>query len=285
VVDTRGLKRRYRTMPFLQVNGTRLHYERTGAGDPLVLVHGSWVDSGVWEAVLPTLARSFDVVSYDRRGHSRSSCPPGEGSIRDDVEDLAGLIELLGLSPACVAGASLGGSITLRLAAARPELVRSAAVHEPPLFDLLKSEDADWPELAELRLRLAAVATRLEAGDLEGGARLYFDRVAATDGGWTRLDPGQRRMLLANALTYFDQCCDPDALDIDLESLAAFEGPVLVTYGDLRPPFFKRIVELLVLIMPGASAEPIPGTAHDPQVTHPDSYVRAVEKLACGELA
>jgi len=159
VVDTRGLKRRYRTMPFLQVNGTRLHYERTGAGDPLVLVHGSWVDSGVWEAVLPTLARSFDVVSYDRRGHSRSSCPPGEGSIRDDVEDLAGLIELLGLSPACVAGASLGGSITLRLAAARPELVRSAAVHEPPLFDLLKSEDADWPELAELRLRLAAVAT------------------------------------------------------------------------------------------------------------------------------
>jgi pimeloyl-ACP methyl ester carboxylesterase len=229
---------------------------------------------------LPTLARSFDVVSYDRRGHSRSSCPPGQGSVRDDVEDLAALIELLGLTPAYVAGASLGGSITLRLAGARPELVRAAAVHEPPLFDLLESEAADWPELGELHARLAAVASRLEAGDLEGGARLYFDRVAATGGGWAGIDPGHRRVLLANALTYLDQCSDPEALDIDLDSMGAFDGPVLVTYGDVRSPFFKRIVELLVAVMPGASAEPIPGTAHDPQITHPDSYARAVEQLA-----
>jgi pimeloyl-ACP methyl ester carboxylesterase len=233
---------------------------------------------------LPTLARSFDVVSYDRRGHSRSSCPPGQGSVRDDVEDLAALIELLGLTPAYVAGASLGGSITLRLAGARPELVRAAAVHEPPLFDLLEGEAADWPELGELRARLAAVASRLAAGDLEGGVRLYFDRVAATGGGWAGIDPGHRRVLLANALTYLDQCRDPEALDVDLDSMGAFDGPVLVTYGDVRSPFFKRIVELLVAVMPGASAEPIPGTAHDPQITHPDSYARAVEQLARVEL-
>jgi len=264
------------------MNGTRLHYERSGAGDPLVLVHGSWVDGSVWDAVLATLARSFNVVSYDRRGHGRSSCPAGQGSIEDDVEDLAALIEQLDLTPGYVAGASLGGSIALRLAAARPELVRSAAVHEPPLFGLL--EAADWPELAELRARLAAVATRLEAGDLEGGARLYFDRVAATDGGWGALDPGQRRALITNAPTYLDQCRDPEALDIDLGTLDAFDGHVLVTHGNVRPPFFKRIVDLLVAVMPGASAEPLPGTAHDPQVTHPDSYARAVEGLARVEL-
>jgi pimeloyl-ACP methyl ester carboxylesterase len=271
-------------MPLLQVNGTRLHYERTGAGDPLVLVHGSWVDGSVWDAVSPTLARSFEVVSYDRRGHSRSSCPPGQGSVRDDVEDLAGLIELLDLAPAYVAGVSFGGSIAVRLAAAHPELVRSAAAHEPPLFDLLDGEAEDWPVLTQLRARLAAVATRLADGDLEGGARLYVDRVAATPGGWEGLDPGSRRMLLSNALTYLDQCGDPEALDVDLESMAAVDGPVLVTHGDVRPPFFKRIIDLLVTVMPGASAELIPGTAHDPQVTHPDSYARAVEGLARVEL-
>jgi pimeloyl-ACP methyl ester carboxylesterase len=272
------------TVPFLQVNGTRLHYKRTGAGDPLVLVHGSWVDGSVWEAVLPTLARSFEVVSYDRRGHGRSSCPPGQGSVLEDVEDLAALIELLGLTPAYAAGASLGGSIALRLAASHPELVRSVAVHEPPLFGLLESEATDWPELAELRARLVAVATRLGAGDLEGGAQLYFDHVAATGGGWAALHPGQHRTLLANALTYLDQCSDPDALDIDLGTLDAFDGHALVTYGDIRPPFFKRIVDLVVAVMPGASAEPLPGTAHDPQVTHPDSYARAIEGLARVEL-
>ena len=268
---------RYRAMPLLQVNGTRLYYERTGAGEPLVLVHGSWVDCRVWEAVAPALARSFDVVIYDRRGHSRSSCPPGQGSVREDVDDLAALIDLLGLTPAHIAGASWGGSITLRLAAARPELPRTVAVHEPPLFDLLNREATDWPELAELRARLAAVATRLESGDLEGAARLYFDRVAATNGGWAGLDRRHRRMLLANALTYLDQCRDPEALDIELDGLTAFGGPALVTYGDVRPPLFKRIVELLVAVMPGARAQSIPGTAHDPQVTHPESYARAVQ--------
>jgi pimeloyl-ACP methyl ester carboxylesterase len=267
-------------MPFLQVNGTRLHYERAGDGNPLVLVHGSWVDCRVWEAVLPSLIRSFDVVVYDRRGHSRSSCPPGQGSVRDDVDDLGALIDLLGLTPAHVAGASWGGSITLRLAAAHPELLRSVVVHEPPFFDLLSDEAADWPQLAELRARLAAVATRLELGDLEGAAGYYCDRVAMTNGGWAGLDGGQRRTLLANALTYLDQCRDPEALDIELECLAAFAGPALITYGDIRPPLFKRIVELIVAVMPGARAQLIPGTAHDPQVTHPDSYARALEDSA-----
>ncbi len=127
-------------MPLADADGARLFYEREGAGEPLVLVHGSWVDARVWDAVVPLLSRSLDVVAYDRRGHSRSSCPPGQGSIRDDVADTAGLIECLGLGPAHVAGTSWGGTIALRLAPARPDLVRSVSAHEPPLFDLLEAE-------------------------------------------------------------------------------------------------------------------------------------------------
>jgi pimeloyl-ACP methyl ester carboxylesterase len=272
-------------MPILEVNGTRLHYKRSGAGEPLVLVHGSWVDAGVWEAVLPALARSFDVVVYDRRGHSRSSSPPGQGSIRDDVADLAALINRLGLGPTHVAGVSLGASIALRLAAARPELVRSVAAHEPPLFDLLDDEAGDWPDLAELRAQLATVATRLEAGDLEGAARFYFDRVAGTGGGWASFDGQRRRLLLANAPTYLDQRRDPDSLSIELEDLAAYGGPALLTYGGLRPPLFKRIVEIVVDAVPAAMVESIPGSAHDPQVTHPAAYVRAVEEFAAAIVA
>jgi pimeloyl-ACP methyl ester carboxylesterase len=264
-------------MPIAEFNGVQLHYQRSGAGEPLVLVHGSWVDAGVWSGVLPLLARSFEVVAYDRRGHSRSSCPPGQGSVREDVDDLASLIESLELDPAHVAGASMGGSIALRLAAARPELVRSVTVHEPPLFDLLDAEGLDLPELSELRRRLATVAERLAAGDLEGGARLYFDQVAETPGGWEGLDQRRRQLLLSNAPTYLDQSRDPDALGIDIEDLTAFGGPALLTYGNRRPPLFRRIVEMVVAAMPGARSEAIPGATHDPQVTHPGAYARLIE--------
>jgi pimeloyl-ACP methyl ester carboxylesterase len=272
-------------MPIAESNGVELHYRRSGAGEPLVLVHGSWVDAGVWSGVLPLLSRSFEVVAYDRRGHSRSSCPPGQGSIHDDVEDLASLIELLELNPAHVAGASLGGSITLRLAAARPELLRSVTVHEPPLFDLLRAEEPNMPELTELRRRLATVAERLESGDLEGGARLYFDRVAETPGGWDGLEQWHRDLLLSNAPTYLDQCRDPDALGIETEDLAAFGGPALLTHGNRRPPLFKRIVEMVVAVIPGARSEAIPGAVHDPQVTHPGPYAKLIEGFVGGMVA
>lgn len=267
-------------MPIAEVNGVRLHYQRSGDGDPLILVHGSWVDCRVWNGVVPRLSRSFEVVVYDRRGHSLSSCPPGQGSVRDDVDDLAALIDLLALGPANVAGASWGGSIVLRLVASRPDLLRTVTIHEPPLFGLVSAEATDLPELAELRARLAIVAARLEAGDLEGAARLYFDQVAETPGGWAGLDRGRRSALLSNARTYLDQYRDPDALDIELEDLATFEEPALITYGDRRPPLFKRIVEMVAAVIPGATSEALPGTAHDPQVTRPDSYAQMIEAFA-----
>jgi len=267
-------------MSSIEVNEAQLHYERHGAGEPLVLVHGSWVDGRVWGVVLPLLSRCFEVVTYDRRGHSRSSCAPGQHSVRDDVDDLAALIDLLGLAPAHVAGASFGGSIALRLAAARPELVCSVSAHEPPLFDLLDAEAPDLSELAELRARLSTVTALLDAGEPESAARLYFDQVAETPRGWAGLDSGLRESLLANAGTYLDQRRDPDALGIELEELAAFTGPALVTHGNRRPAFFHRIVEMVVAAMPAARSEAIPGAAHDPQTTHPGLYAQVIEEFA-----
>jgi pimeloyl-ACP methyl ester carboxylesterase len=267
-------------MPFSQFDETRLHYEITGAGEPLFLVHGSWVDGGVWDAVVPLLASRFEVVTYDRRGHSRSSSPPGQGCIREDVEDLAALIDGLGMAPAHVAGASLGGSIALRLAGSHPELLRSTAVHEPPLFDLIDAEGDGFPEMAELRARLADIAARLEAGDHEDAARQYHEQLAGSSGGWARLSPADRRVRVLNAPTYLDQYLDPEALGIDLDSLGEFEKPALVTYGDLRPPLFRRIAQLVVAALPRAQEVEIPGTAHNPQVTHPDAYARVLIEFA-----
>jgi pimeloyl-ACP methyl ester carboxylesterase len=65
-------------MPIDTINGVRIFWEQTGErGAPLVLVHGSWGDHHNWDAVVPALARTFRVFTYDRRGHSQSErcCP------------------------------------------------------------------------------------------------------------------------------------------------------------------------------------------------------------------
>jgi pimeloyl-ACP methyl ester carboxylesterase len=85
------------------INGVRLYFEQTGRGRrPLVLVHGSWVSGAGWAPIVPRLAETHDVVTYDRRGHSRSPAVADLGSVHEDVADLAALIESLELGPACV---------------------------------------------------------------------------------------------------------------------------------------------------------------------------------------
>jgi pimeloyl-ACP methyl ester carboxylesterase len=120
-------------MPTANVNGIQLFYEFSGTGEvPLVLVHGSWVSHHSWDLVVPRLAESFRVLAYDRRGHSESHRPAGPGSIREDVEDLAALIEHLGLAPAWVIGNSFGASITPPLCAQKfVRLAQDRGTHLP----------------------------------------------------------------------------------------------------------------------------------------------------------
>ena len=129
-------------MAVAHVNGVDIYYELHGAGEPLVLVHGSWGDTTGWDLVLPGLADTFQVLVYDRRGHTRSERLETQGSVDEDGDDLAGLLETLALVPAHVVTSSWGGNIALRLACRRPELFRSLTCHEPPLWGLL-ADDPD----------------------------------------------------------------------------------------------------------------------------------------------
>src|SRR5204862_8024158 len=107
-------------MPISVINSVRLFWEQTGEqGAPLILVHGSWGDHHNWDAVVPGLATMFRVLTYERRGHSQSERVATQGSIEEDVADLAALIAANHLAPTHVVGNSFGAIIALKLAAAR----------------------------------------------------------------------------------------------------------------------------------------------------------------------
>ena len=259
------------------VNGVELFYELSGTGDtPLVLVHGSWASHHNWDLVVPGLAESFRVLAYDRRGHSGSQRPTMQGSVREDVADLAALIETLGLTPAWVAGNSFGASITLRCAGEHPELFRGLIAHEPPLFSLLADDPAVAPILREVGNRIGAVVERIASGDHAGAAEQFVETIALGPGAWDKLPPDFKRTLIENAPTYLDESNDPDQLAFDLEWIKGFSRPSLLTIGDQSPPTFAPVVAKLVDALPNGETITFSGAGHIPQVTHPDAYVEAI---------
>ncbi len=264
-------------MPTSTINGVKLFWELTGsAGEPLVLVHGSWIDHHNWDAVVPHLSRSFQVLTYDRRGHSQSERPATPESIHQDVADLAALIEELGLAPAHIVGHSLGGAIVLRLAGEKPELFRSLTVHEPPVFNLLTG-DAQGKEMLEaIKARIAVVVELLEAGDLEGGAHQFVDTIAFAPGTWAQFPPEMKRGVVFNAPTFLDEARDPETMSIDLAPLRYFPHAVLLTQGEEGPPFFPPIMEKLASVLPHAERKIYAGADHEPEYSHPEVYAATI---------
>ena len=118
---------------YMDANGIRLHYYRTG-GDkpPVVLAHGVTDDGLCWTPVAEALAQEYDVVMVDARGHGRSDAPEQGYGRLEQAEDLAGIITGLGLERPAILGHSMGAATALVLAGTYPDLPRTVLLEDPP---------------------------------------------------------------------------------------------------------------------------------------------------------
>ena len=262
-------------MATARLNGVELYYETVGAGPRLVLTHGSWTDGSGWAPVVAALAGRYEVVTWDRRGHSRSESGAGPGSRAEDAADLAALIEHLGGGPVHVAGNSYGAIVTLTLVTTQPELVVSAAVHEPPALALLEgSSDPDIVAvLGSLDQAFGHVTGLIETGDHRAAAEHFVDHVALGPGWWAQLPDAVRATLEANAPTFLDEARDPTSGSVDASALAATTVPLLFTAGSESPSFFSAVIGELAVLVPTAQVATIAGAGHIPHATHPDEWV------------
>ena len=129
----------------LKVSGATLYYELRGSGPVLLCITGGPTDAGMFTDLAGRLADRYTVVSYDQRGHSRSTLDgdPDDIAVAVHAADAAAILAAVGDEPACVYGNSGGGTIGLELVARHPERVRTLVAHEPPLFELLP-DAARW---------------------------------------------------------------------------------------------------------------------------------------------
>ena len=112
-------------MPTAEHNGITQHYEVSGDGPPLLLVAGMMSDSASWAPLVPLLEPHFTVIRPDNRTTGRTLPWDASASVGHFADDCAALLAHLGLGPAHILGHSLGGMISLRLACAHPQAVRT----------------------------------------------------------------------------------------------------------------------------------------------------------------
>ena len=124
----------------LEVPGARLYYETRGAGPLLLLIPGANGDANGFPPLAGRLAADFTVVSYDRRGYTRSILDGVQDyahRLETDADDARRLIEHLAAEPATVFGTSSGAVIALQLLIDHPQAVRALVAFEPAAFRLL----------------------------------------------------------------------------------------------------------------------------------------------------
>ena len=120
-----------------RVNGAELEFEVTGAGEPVLLIHGAFIAEAYAPLCAePVLNSRYHLVRYHRRGYAGSSPVSAPFSLGQQAADCSALLRHLGIERAHVVGHSSGGAIALQLALDAPQVVHSLILLEPGLLDV-----------------------------------------------------------------------------------------------------------------------------------------------------
>ena len=232
----------------VEANGLRVYYEVHGEGEPLLLIHGGTATSQSWASHLPAFTKHFRVIAPDSRGHGRTDNPTGELGFHVMADDVAALIQALGLQRPLVLGYSDGGQIALELGMRYPGLAGALvlggtqfrfseayleAVRE--LWGIAEGEEVD-PEKLEREQPEWVAYLREAHGHVYGPEywKTYVQQIA---------------LLWLTPLRYTS------------EALAAVTDPVLLLTGDRDGVATEESIELFRLL-PNAELAVAPASDH-----------------------
>jgi pimeloyl-ACP methyl ester carboxylesterase len=236
----------------LPVPGAELYYETRGTGPVLLLIPGGNGDAGPFAPLSQLLADRFTVVTYDRRGFSRS---PLRGDVPADrlATDTADVIALLdavappdpvaqagaGSPRAHILGSSSGAIVALDVLARHPDRIATCVAHEPPLISVLPDRD-EWAAFFDTMVAI------YRAEGTEVAMAVFNERMGMTGGALpdaATLPPHVREMverMLTNQRFWFDhELLQYPSTELDFDALATHRDALVLAGGresrDLMP--------------------------------------------------
>lgn len=256
-------------MPTAAINGADLYYEISGAGQPLLFVHGMCGNANVWDDQVGRLSPSFRCVTYDRRGHTRSTLGDvTKRTVEMHADDTAALIEALGLAPCVLVGSSGGARIGLDVVRRYPSLLGGAVLSEPPVMALAPDGGRAFVDVMQ-----PAIAEAIKRGGPRAAVDAFFE--LACPGLWGAIDEPRKDAYRANHEELFGDLSMP-RYEIADGDLAAIRVPCLIVWGRDSHPALRGIAERIAATIPNAQMLAIAHCGHVTYAEQPSEFARGV---------
>jgi pimeloyl-ACP methyl ester carboxylesterase len=241
-------------MPEARVNRIRLYYEELGEGAPIACIHGGGSTALMWAEAIGELARLGRVITYDRRGCTRSERPDGyeRTTVAEQADDAAALLEHLSATPAVVIGRSYGGAVAIDLALRYPELVRALVLLEGDALGV-SSVGLEWTRKLRDRLRQVAAQDGIDAvyealiGEVMG------------EGVWRSFPDEVRRILTQNGPAILAELQYVDGEMPDAAAFATIDKPTLLVVAAESPPEQRDMTVAMADALPNARTTQVGG--------------------------
>ncbi|NOJ40740.1 alpha/beta fold hydrolase [Bradyrhizobium australiense] len=263
----------------VSVNGTELAYVEVGQGEPVIFVHGGLQDYRMWLNHLPKFAERYRAIAYSRRNNYPNEVDPDgmpDGAADVHGEDLAALLQALGLSKVRVVAHSSGAHVALFFAAAHPEMVVSLVLNEPPAAGILVGISDSAEMLKAWGAGIAPAREALKAGDTKAGIPLFVNAVGGP-GAYERRSDADKKMNADNVASYQADATTKRPRPVFTCDMAkAIKVPTLLSNGERSPKFFHRIMDQLEVCLPNRERIVINGSSHTVPSENPDAFDRAV---------
>ena len=247
-------------MPEVQINGTTIHYDRQGDGEPLILIPFLTADHACFAFQLPAYAEHFSCYAIDLRGSGASKSGNAKCTMLQFVEDVASFIEGIGGEKVHILGYSLGGAVAMSFAAKYPDKVLSLSLHStwPKSDPFLQTVVASWQVVARAlddvcETAIQAIFPWCFTPERYASSADFIENLVA----FMRSRPRQR---VGDFLEHSTAVIRHDVLDV----LPKIRSPTQITFGSADVITSTRFAEPFVSAIRHAEVELFEGCSHAP---------------------
>lgn len=261
---------------FITVADSKIYYETTGKGDPILLLHGGFLDRRMWDDQVAALAQQYEVITCDQRGHGATIDGDSNYYMHDALKKL---LDTLNIKKASVIGLSMGSSVALEFALAHPGYIDKLILTVPginrwgslpPQDSLLVHNDSLMWKAAEIQKDTALAA--------EYFIRSWFDGPHRRP---NEPDTAARAKALAMATTtmkdhrlkYWPRLSD----SATIPRLHQLKMPLFLILGEKDNYVIRQVSDTILAHVPQAKRIYIQGVAHMPNMEKPEAYNAAVK--------